>query len=357
MAKDGGRNVITEDELRIVQDALKDCGGSRRAAARMLGVTPDWVFRRVKVLDTKGDPPAAKEFQVVMPPDPDIDVESLVEHRIRQFEKKQIHEEASKQIPVKIGIDGAIAILHFGDPHVDDDGTDLKALREHSDLTQREGIFGANVGDTTNNWVGRLARLYAEQSTSATQAWKLAEWFVARTRWLYMIGGNHDGWAGAGDPLNWISRQQGTLYRPSEARLRLEFPNGHKVLVNARHDFRGASMYNPAHAQMKAAQFGVRDHLLVSGHRHVSGYGVVKDPETGRICHALQVGSYKKYDRYAREKGFRDQSLGPAAMTVIDPELADDHPDLVKVFWDPDEGADYLKFKRQRLKRQQARKS
>jgi hypothetical protein len=34
------------------------------------------------------------------------------------------------------------------------------------------------VGDTTNNWTGRLARLYADQSTSAAQAWRIAEWLV-----------------------------------------------------------------------------------------------------------------------------------------------------------------------------------
>ncbi|MFN7340326.1 MAG: hypothetical protein ACK5VI_04495, partial [Opitutia bacterium] len=270
------------------------------------------------------------------------------EHRIRAFKRKAEAFDATRAIPVKVKIRGAIGILHFGDPHVDDDGTDLEALRAHSEMTHLEGVFGANVGDTTNNWVGRLAKLYAEQGTTASQAWKLAEWFIGRTRWLYMIGGNHDGWSGAGDPIKWIARQAKALYQPSSARVRLEFPNGRAVVVNARHDFAGHSQYNPAHGTMKALQFGVRDHINVAGHRHISGLGAIKDPETGRICHAVQVASYKVIDRYALEKGFRDQRLGPAAFTTIDPSLPDTHPDMVKVFWDPAAGVDYLTWLRSR---------
>jgi hypothetical protein len=288
------------------------------------------------------------EFTVSSLPDDDIDIDELVEHRIKQFSKKRTHQEATKLIPVKVNIDGVIGILHFGDPHVDDDGTDLDALRRHSDMTHVEGIWGANVGDTTNNWVGRLARLYAHQSTSADQAWRLAEWFISRTRWLYMIGGNHDAWSGSSDPIKWISRQGNTLYQSSECRIALRFPNKREVIVNARHDFAGHSQWNPAHGQMKAAQMGMRDHIMVSGHKHTSGYGLIKDPSTGKVCHAIQVASYKIFDSYAKERGFRDQSLSPACMTVINPDLPADHPDMVKVFWDPAQGLEYVKWKRKR---------
>ena len=288
------------------------------------------------------------EFTVSDLPDDDIDIDELVEHRIKQFSKKRRHQEATKLIPVKVNIPGVIGILHFGDPHVDDDGTDLDTLRRHSDMTHIEGIWGANVGDTTNNWVGRLARLYAHQSTSADQAWKLAEWFISRTRWLYMIGGNHDAWSGSSDPIKWISRQSNTLYQSSECRIALRFPNKKEVIVNARHDFAGHSQWNPAHGQMKAAQMGMRDCIMVSGHKHTSGYGLIKDPSTGKVCHAIQVASYKIFDSYAKERGFRDQSLSPACMTVINPDLSADHPDMVKVFWDPQEGVDFVKWKRKR---------
>jgi hypothetical protein len=340
---------IADKLLVEAWNALQDAP-SKQAAANTLKIPVTTLSHRLNVYKMRfpnGDT-YKPEFTVSNLPDDDIDVEDLVEHRIKQFEKKRKHQEATKLIPIKVHIPGVIGILHFGDPHVDDDGTDLDAIRQHGDLTHLEGIWGANVGDTTNNWVGRLARLYANQSTSADQAWKLAEWFIQRTRWLYMIGGNHDAWSGSSDPIKWISKQSNTLYQSSECRIGLRFPNKREIIVNARHDFAGHSQWNPTHGQMKAAQMGMRDHIMISGHKHTSGYGLIKDPSTGKVCHAIQVASYKIFDSYAKERGFRDQSLSPACMTVINPDLPQDHPDMVKVFWCPFEGADFVKWKRKK---------
>lgn len=351
--------ALSDEMLRKTVDAWNENRHLRYTeVAKKLKISDGALKHRLDEARSRGMPVAAPEnsytvkfgprVEHVTPelPDDDLDIADLIEHRKKQFSKKRRHEEAAKLIPIKITIPGPIGILHFGDPHVDDDGTDIAAIEAHSDLTQQEGLFGANVGDTTNAWVGRLARLYADQSTSRKQAVRIAEWFIKRTRWLYMVGGNHDGWAGEDDPIKWIARQSNTLYRPSEARLELRFPSGHNFTINARHDFAGSSQWNPAHGVMKAVQLGVRDELSTCGHRHVSGYSVLKDPAAGLVCHCLQVGSYKLYDRFAKDKGFRDQSLGPAALTTIRPDLPPTHPDRVKIFWNPHEGADYLKFLR-----------
>ena len=306
-------------------------------------VIPDSTYQPGRQVVDKGD------YEFTALPDDDVPIEELIAQRKRKFQHKREHEEASKLIPIKVKMDGAIGILHFGDPHVDDDGCDIEAIERHTDLVNRtEGLFAANVGDTTNNWCGRLARLYADQTTSAAQAWKIAEWFINRCNWLYMIGGNHDLWSGSGDPLRWIAKQQDALYKSSEARLALRFPNGLEVRVNARHDHSGSSIWNPAHGPMKAALMGTRDHLYVAGHKHESAYSVLKDAISGITMHACKVASYKIYDRYAKEHGFRDNCLSPCALTTINPALPADHPDLVKVWWDPEEGADYLTFLRRR---------
>jgi len=306
-------------------------------------VIPDSTYQPGRQVVDKGD------YEFTALPDDDVPIEELIAQRKRKFQHKREHEEASKLIPIKVKMDGAIGILHFGDPHVDDDGCDIEAIERHTDLVNRtEGLFAANVGDTTNNWCGRLARLYADQTTSAAQAWKIAEWFINRCNWLYMIGGNHDLWSGSGDPLRWIAKQQDALYKSSEARLALRFPNGLEVRVNARHDHSGSSIWNPAHGPMKAALMGTRDHLYVAGHKHESAYSVLKDAISGITMHACKVASYKIYDRYAKERGFRDNCLSPCALTTINPALPPDHPDLVKVWWDPEEGADYLTYLRRR---------
>jgi hypothetical protein len=267
------------------------------------------------------------------------------------FGRKQEHEESRFLIPVRVRENLPIGILHFGDPHVDDDGCDLGVLKEHAELVRdTPGLYGANVGDTTNNWVGRLAHLHSQQHTTAEDAWRLAEWFVGLVgpKWLYMVAGNHDLWSGAGDPMKWISARVQALYQESEVRVALRFPNKLEVRVNCRHDFAGSSQWNPAHGPMKAILMGSRDHLAIAGHKHESAYGVLKDPTTGATMHAVKVASYKIFDRYARTRGFRDQTLSPCALTTIDPRLPEDHPDLLKVFWDPQVGAEYLTWLRKK---------
>lgn len=326
---------------RTREDAAKLLGigiGALDYGARVYGI----VFR-----ETLGKPRAVVEA----PPSPEVPIGELLEDRIRRWDRKAKHHEARKLIGVKVPDDRPIGVLHFGDPHLDDDGTDLRSLRDHVRLVQTtEGLYAANVGDTTNNWIGRLARLYGAQATTATEAWRLAEWFIGEVgrRWLYIVSGNHDAWSGAGDPLQWIAAQQVALYQSSEVRVALRFQGGLEVRINCRHDFDGHSMWNPAHGPMKAVSLGTRDHLAVAGHRHVSAYGLLKDPDSGITMHALRVGSYKRHDRYALEKGLRDQTVSPCALTTIDPRLAPTHPDLVKVWWDPFEGAEFLTWARRR---------
>ena len=355
---------VQERVLRETHAVWVECGRVYSEAGRRLGLDMKTVQRRIErgcaklgldidrstsVMAMYGKKKQTQEFSVAAPPEDDVPIEELIAHRKKQYAKKKAHEEARKLIPVKIKVDGPIGILHFGDPHVDDDGTDIAALEHHKKLCMTtEGLFGANVGDVSNNWVGRLAHLYKDQSTSAKQAWALVDWFLKDLKLLYLIGGNHDGWSGAGDPLKWIAKQTDSLYQSSECRLALNFPNGEQVRINARHDFGGSSQWNPAHGPMKSIFHGVRDHIAICGHLHKSGYGIIKDPDTLIACHAIQVASYKIYDRYARDKNFRDQNLSPCAVTVIDPSLPQTHPDLVKVFWDADEGVAYLKWKRRR---------
>ena len=353
-------NQKVSDEQIIA--ALEQCEGQRAAAARLLKIAVRSLQFRIDNLKARGVTipsssyrgksleQARSEFEFTPIPDDDVPIEELVALRKRKFMHKREHEEASKLIPIRIKIPGPIGILHFGDPHVDDDGTDIEALERHTALVNStDGMFAANVGDTTNNWCGRLARLYADQATSASQAWRLAEWFIGRCAWLYMIGGNHDLWSGSGDPLKWIARQQNALYKSSEARIALKFPNGTEVRINARHDHAGSSIWNPAHGPMKAAIMGTRDHVYVAGHKHESAYSILKDPASGIAMHAVKVASYKVYDRYAKDKGFRDNALSPCVVTTINPALPANHPDLVKVWWEPEEGADYLTHLRRKL--------
>ncbi|MFI9653050.1 hypothetical protein [Guyparkeria halopsychrophila] len=356
LTRDAAQEVVDTYEA-CLRDGFKVTGvpSARAEAARRLDLPTGTFNNRLRRaaelygIEPNGETPPAP-FEVEKPDSEHTPIEDLLAIRKKRFARKRRHEEQRALIPVRINLPGPIGICHFGDPHVDDDGTDLEALERDSQIVREtEGLFAGNIGDTTNNWIGRLARLYGEQGTTEAEAWMLAEWFITglREEWLYLIGGNHDAWSGAGDPLQWILRQEPGVYQSSETRLELMFPNGQRVRINAHHDFSGHSQWNPAHGSMKAAQMGFHDHILINGHKHVSGYGIVKDPANGVLSHCIQVASYKVYDRYAREKGFRDQHISPAVVTVIDPD-AKDQRGLITTFWDVQQGADFLTYLRER---------
>lgn len=271
----------------------------------------------------------------------------LIENRIKKYALKRDARNAENLINVKINVDGPVGIAHFGDPHIDDDGTNIAELLMHADLIQKtEGMFGGNIGDNQNNWIGRLARLYGEQSTSAKESWRLTEHFISKVDWLYLVGGNHDAWSGPGDPLEWMCSQSNGVFSNNGVRMNLIFPNKKKVRINARHNFTGHSMWNTAHGLVKAIQMGWRDHVLTAGHTHVSGYQVLKDPSSGLISHALRIASYKEMDRYAEGKGLADQNVFKCPVTIIDPQYADNDPRLITTIFEPNEGAEYLTWKR-----------
>ncbi|CAH2606505.1 conserved protein of unknown function (plasmid) [Rhodovastum atsumiense] len=325
------------------------CTGRRSAVwevAERAGWTRNVALARLREAERQGllSPPPA-DFEVPDLPDENPDVDALIEARTAAFRRKQVSREARRLIPVTVRLDGPIGILHMGDPHVDDDGCDWPRLRRHVDLAQTtKGLLAGNAGDMTNNWVGRLARLYAAQSTTAAQAWKLAEWFIGAVPWLYLIGGNHDAWSGDGDPVKWMAKQAGVPYETHGARLALHLPNGREIRVNARHDFRGASQWNPAHGPGKAAQLGPPDHIFVCGHKHVFGQGWHRQPNGVWSC-ALRVGTYKVFDGYADALGFPEHNL-PAVVTLIFPDA--DEEGLIEVVKDPERAAEFLTWARAR---------
>ena len=274
-------------------------------------------------------------------------INELIKIRKKQFKIKSKSRKSRNLINIKIKINGPIGICHFGDPHIDDDGTDIAEIYSLCNLINRtEGLFGGNLGDIQNNWVGRLSFLYGQQSTSAKESWRLTEHFVNQVEWLYLIAGNHDVWSGDGDPLEFIMRDHKGVYEQWGARMNLIFPNGKEVRINARHFFKGFSMWNTAHGVAKAAQMGWKDHILTCGHIHVSGYQVLKDPASGLISHALQVASFKIWDEFAVKKGLEDRNIFNAPVTIIDPKYDDDDNRLITTILNPYEGAEYLKWKR-----------
>ena len=277
----------------------------------------------------------------------EIPIEDLIKQRIKANKRKKAkHSKHYRTITLK---PEPIGLLIFGDPHVDNDGCDWSVLYEHILLAHStEGILACSVGDQLDNWVGRLGRLYSNSSMLASDGWRLSEWMFSALQWLAVIGGNHDSWASSAgvDPMTWLTQKCGvTFYCNDELRINIMWkdrPEIEPVILYLRHFFKGHSWFHPTHGSNKESMLDGKAHILASGHVHNWAY-LQTEMRHGRISHCLSVRGYKRFDTFAKQKGFYEQESGYAALVVIDP-LKENH--RINVFWDIEEGCNYLTYLR-----------
>lgn len=330
-------------------ELVEKYGGVSQAAAAV-GISRQTLQYRYHSALNRGldKKPKPKTFTVKDLPPKGIPIEQRIELMEEAFKKRHAYETAKKWRQIKIEIEGPIGIQWFGDPHIDDNGCNWPLLRRDVEIVKStEGLFGANIGDTTNNWVGRLARLYANQDTSEETALELAQWFMDQIPWLLIIRGNHDLWSGTtGKKLfDWMSQGSGPV-ADWQAQIALKFPNGRDARIWAAHSFPGTSQWNPIHGNMKRAQFTGEAHLYISGHHHDWALYETEDPHRGETYWAAKARGYKFIDSYASNLGYGSQQHGASITSIFDPE--GNGPAFLRCFSDCEEAAEYLVWKRQR---------
>lgn len=245
-----------------------------------------------------------------------------------------------------------IGFFVMGDPHLDNEGCDWSTLVEHIKLIKAsEGILAVNVGDVTDNWVGRLMAKYKDSSCRASDGWRLSEWLFSQFTWLAVCAGNHDQWAtNTIDPLQLLCKSTKVLcYAPDEIRLNLSWknrPDLEPIIWVLRHDFKGRSWFHSTHGPNKRAMMD-NCHILTAGHLHSWG-SLSTEQRHGRITHSIRVRGYKKSDSYAMAKDFVQQEYGESCLIVVDPLATG--PGRITVFWDLVKGCDYLKMLRSKKK-------
>lgn len=329
---------------RDILDAISACGTATEAAAR-LGIARSTLSKRLKrARENERDFQVEGEF-----PSSTLPTDEIIKHKIRIFEQKKAARLARSVIDISVKIDGPFGIAHMGDPHIDNNGCNWPKLLQDLDTIQStEGLFGATVGDITDNWVGRLAAQYANSNTTENEAKQLVEWFIAKLDPIYLVGGNHDVWHSNRNFVEWFADQLGVgTYKDHGIRIRLKPPRGRVFTGNVRHEFKGHSQYNPAFGPGKAAWRGHDYDFLACGHRHTSGYTVVKNPANGRVSHCFRVSAYKEFDDYADRLGFDDHHIFQCPMTIHLPEHESQARSTL-FFFDVEEGSDYLNHIRRR---------
>ena len=95
----------------------------------------------------------------------------------------------------------------------------------------------------------------------------------------------------------------------------------------------------------RADDLAIADQGYAAFHRHTIATGKY-ELDSGEVATLIRARGYKECDTYAMKNGFTEQVHGQSVVTVITP-VPGGRP-KVETFWDVEEGADFLTFKRRR---------
>jgi hypothetical protein len=337
------------EEIRAAVEALAKFG-SIRAASMATGVSRSTLARR---LDRAGrlevERPA---FEASIVPSASMPNAELVAHLAQRSQLHRARFAAEKNRRIKINTSEPFAIVWFTDVHLGDNGADYHTLVQHCELVAKTPhAFGVFMGDASNNWpvTGKLAKKWADQETSKHQERQLVEWFLKESGvpWLFWALGNHDTW-GDGETILHMMNADLVPMSTWGAKVTLECATGREIRMDLAHDHKGHSMWNPLHAETKAAQMGWQSDFVFSGHRHTAALHFEEYASRGSAAWLMRTKGYKTSDEYAFVNGFPEQQEGHAGVTVIDPRTSRMNP-IVHASLSVEEGLDYLTFLRSKL--------
>jgi hypothetical protein len=280
------------------------------------------------------EPAGAPEITYPAEVDDDIPVTEIIDLMSRRFAKRAEAQAAKKLQTITLSHSEPIVVGFVGDPHLDDDGCDWPKLREDIELFKRPYVYGVNVGDSTNNWTGRLMRLYANQETSLKTARKLVKWFLVESgiKWLAWTLGNHDAWESGGEIIR-LMNTTGVPMDDWSAKFRVRFANDAEVPFWVSHDFKGSSQWNSLHGPMKAALMRGGAGVYACGHKHCAGLHWEPLQDQDAAYWIMRSRGYKVIDDHAEVNGFPSQNDGHTTAVVIDPS-AKHGRDMIQGFKD-----------------------
>lgn len=340
--------ALTNEQCREALEAFATYG-SKAVAATSLGIPCSTFKDRLYQARRRfpDDIPAdVRDVSIETLPPKDQPFDEWLEVAKSRNAMRIAHEKAKAWQVVNIPCAGPYGLMFFGDPHMDDPYCDLAALERHGRIcADTPGMFGVNGGDSINNWVGFLKRIYADQPATAEEGWRLVEWFMHELgiRWALWLLGNHDVWEMGFRIFEKLNTTQ-ILMRDWDAKVILRSPDGDCKLW-ARHDFKGTSIYNELHGQKRAAMFGGDADIYAAFHRHTWGT-MQGELGSGKRFSLIRARGYKEVDAYATLHGFDEQEGGQSVVSIIQPRRG--RSPLVHNFEDVETGAEFLTYLRRK---------
>lgn len=342
---------LADDLLRETVQAFEANGRNQVHTAKALGISRGGLQTRLRIAEERRISGGAAETEDLIFPDlpsSELSPKELIAQAAVRFERHLEARDARRWMEIKVKSNKPIGLAFVGDPHLDNNGCNWPLLNRDIDIMAKTpGMYAVNMGDLTDNWVGRLIRLYADQEMSKKQAWKLAAWFMnnAGINWLCHILGNHDAW-NDGPYLIKANAAPQVPVEDWQSRFKVCFPNGTSFKVHAAHDFPGSSIWNKMHGPTKASMLLEQADIYACAHKHEWAINTSENAQRGFIYHLIRSRGYKFIDSYADQLGYPSQQFGATITAVVDPAV--EGVTRIRCFPDLEEAAEFLNYKRAR---------
>ena len=339
---------LTDEELQDALDLVEQHGSVAEASRHTDLKRSTFESRYQRAKDILGEQPKTQLEDVSLPefPDDDITTPEIIAHLKKRWDKKHAHEQSKRWFKIKIKSDDPFGLVVVGDPHLGTHTNWTLLERDVDIMANTPGLGCVNIGDTGNNWSQRLVHLYADEDISRKTERQLARWFLkeANIPFLCWLHGNHDTMnAEFSTYLTAINTKKIPMI-DWQAKFELVFPST-TIKVDAAHNHKGTSIYNPLHGQKRADLWGEDADIFVAGHHHT--WALQQHENTGgKVVTYARARGYKFHDEFAHRHQFTEEQFGSSIIFVIDPTAP---PNCrVMPFADLSEGAEFLTWKRSR---------
>lgn len=218
---------------------------------------------------------------------------------------------------------GPVAIVFIADLHLGSGGVDYeRVFHEAQIVAETPGMYLMLVGDLLDNFiVPKLVSARHDARITVQEEWTLVRQYlrIVSKKLLASVRGNHERWTWALAGIDYFAEvlkniNARVVYDTDDLIISLKV--GKAVFpIRVRHRWLGNSIYNDTHGIERAAKFDGDFLVGVGAHTHASGL-VRTFNARGANGMAVLCGSYKRFDPFARERGF-PKANGSTAQTVI----------------------------------------
>lgn len=235
----------------------------------------------------------------------------------RMQDRQRIYmETAENPNSVEIEFENDTLLNFMSDLHVGGAETDYARIDEElKAIKETPNSFLVLVGDEIDAFFFSPAVYDAPEQVQQQYEYLMAMSEYMRGKLLIGVAGNHNLWIKKSgvNPYTHFTEKSGAYFMHGLGYLTARV-GGQEYKISLNHKFRGHSMYNNTHSEMRAERMdggAEGSHAVIGGHYHTKGIAqqtVQGFSNSARKVVYMSLGTYKPSDEYTKTQGFPRRS-------------------------------------------------